>query len=38
VRELAGAPDRYVPGHDPEVLVRYPPVSDELQGIACRIA
>jgi glyoxylase-like metal-dependent hydrolase (beta-lactamase superfamily II) len=38
VLTLAGAPDRYVPGHDPEVLRRYPAVSPELEGIACRLA
>ena len=38
VAALAGAPDRYVPGHDPEVLKRHPPVSPELAGIACRLA
>jgi glyoxylase-like metal-dependent hydrolase (beta-lactamase superfamily II) len=38
VRQLAGGPGMYIPGHDPEVLKRYPPVSDELTGIACRLA
>lgn len=38
VTALAGAHDRYVPGHDPEVLKRHPPVSPELAGIACRLA
>ena len=26
-----------IPGHDPLVLERYPPVSPELEGIACRL-
>jgi glyoxylase-like metal-dependent hydrolase (beta-lactamase superfamily II) len=26
-----------VPGHDPLVLERYPPVSSDLEGIACRL-
>jgi glyoxylase-like metal-dependent hydrolase (beta-lactamase superfamily II) len=38
VQALAGGPDMYVPGHDPEVLRRYPPVAPELDGIACRLA
>ena len=37
-RQLAGGPDMYVPGHDPEVLERYPALSPELEGIACRLA
>jgi glyoxylase-like metal-dependent hydrolase (beta-lactamase superfamily II) len=37
VCELADPPDHYVPGHDPEVLRRYPPVSAALTGIACRL-
>ena len=38
VRELAAGPDMYVPGHDPQVLERYPAVSPELVGVACRLA
>ena len=38
VRQLAEPPDLFVPGHDPEVLRRYPPVSPELAGVACRLA
>jgi glyoxylase-like metal-dependent hydrolase (beta-lactamase superfamily II) len=38
VRELAGRPNAYVPGHDPDVLRRYPAASDQTAGIACRIA
>jgi glyoxylase-like metal-dependent hydrolase (beta-lactamase superfamily II) len=38
VRELAGAPDMFVPGHDPEVLKRYPAAGPGLEGIACRLA
>ena len=28
----------YIPGHDPEVLERYDPVSHDLEGIAARLA
>ena len=38
MRELAGAEQLIVPGHDPEVLKRFPPVSADLDGIACRLA
>ena len=38
IEQLAGGPDMYVPGHDPEVLERYDPVSHELEGIAARLA
>ena len=37
VRELAGASGRVIPGHDPEVLKRYPAPSAELQGIVARL-
>lgn len=36
VNQLAGAPDRVVPGHDPRVLERYPAVPG-LEGIAARL-
>ena len=35
--ELADSPDHVVPGHDPLVMERYPPVSEELTGIAVRL-
>ena len=38
VRSLADGPDMYVPGHDPEVLKRYPAAGPDLDGIACRLA
>jgi glyoxylase-like metal-dependent hydrolase (beta-lactamase superfamily II) len=38
VEQLAGGPDMYIPGHDPEVLERYDPVSHDLEGIAARLA
>jgi glyoxylase-like metal-dependent hydrolase (beta-lactamase superfamily II) len=38
VRALADSPDHIVPGHDPEVMKRYPPASPGLEGIAVRIA
>jgi glyoxylase-like metal-dependent hydrolase (beta-lactamase superfamily II) len=36
VRELAGGDDRWAPGHDPEVLRRFPAVPG-LDGIAVRL-
>ena len=38
VRALAAGPDMYVPGHDPQVLERYPAVGPDLEGVACRLA
>ena len=38
MRELADSDDLIVPGHDPQVLERFPPVCDALAGIACRLA
>jgi glyoxylase-like metal-dependent hydrolase (beta-lactamase superfamily II) len=37
LNELAESPDHIVPGHDPLVMERYPPVSDDLEGIAVRL-
>ena len=37
LRRLADAPELVVPGHDPLVLERYPPVSPDLAGIAVRL-
>jgi len=37
LRELAPTPKHIVPGHDPEVMRRYPAVSPELDGIAVRL-
>lgn len=34
LRELAHSPAHIVPGHDPLVIARYPPVSEALKGIA----
>jgi glyoxylase-like metal-dependent hydrolase (beta-lactamase superfamily II) len=34
---LADGDDHVVPGHDPLVLDRFPPASEELAGIACRL-
>ena len=36
IRELAGGDDRWVPGHDPEVLRRFP-ATPGLDGIAARL-
>lgn len=38
LRELAGRDGVIVPGHDPEVLKRFPPAAPGLEGIAARIA
>src|SRR6266513_952382 len=35
--KLASSPRHVVPGHDPLVMHRYPPVSDALRGIAVRL-
>jgi glyoxylase-like metal-dependent hydrolase (beta-lactamase superfamily II) len=37
VRSLADSPDHIVPGHDPEVMKRYPPAKPALEGVAVRI-
>jgi glyoxylase-like metal-dependent hydrolase (beta-lactamase superfamily II) len=38
MRELADSHEQIIPGHDPAVLDRYPPVRPDLAGIACRLA
>ncbi len=38
VLSLADSPEHVVPGHDPLVMQRYPPVRKGLEGIAVRIA
>jgi glyoxylase-like metal-dependent hydrolase (beta-lactamase superfamily II) len=35
--ELAPSPQHIVPGHDPEVMRRYPAASRELEGVAVRL-
>jgi glyoxylase-like metal-dependent hydrolase (beta-lactamase superfamily II) len=37
LRILADSPGHIIPGHDPEVLLRYPPAAPGLQGIAARL-
>ncbi|MDX1514215.1 MAG: N-acyl homoserine lactonase family protein [Gammaproteobacteria bacterium] len=37
VRALAGEDSRLIPGHDPEVLKRYPPPSKALEGIVAAL-
>ncbi len=37
LRDLANSPAHIVPGHDPEVLRRYPAPSASLEGIAARL-
>lgn len=34
---LADSPDHIIPGHDPLVMKRYPPVKPDLEGIAVRL-
>jgi glyoxylase-like metal-dependent hydrolase (beta-lactamase superfamily II) len=37
VRSLASSDGHVIPGHDPEVMRRFPPASPELAGIAVRL-
>lgn len=37
LERLADSPRHIVPGHDPEVMHRYPPAAPELEGIAVRL-
>jgi glyoxylase-like metal-dependent hydrolase (beta-lactamase superfamily II) len=37
LRAHAASPELIVPGHDPEVMRRYPAVSEALKGIAVRL-
>jgi glyoxylase-like metal-dependent hydrolase (beta-lactamase superfamily II) len=37
LKKLAGAPDRIVPGHDPDVLRRYPASRPGLEGWVVRL-
>lgn len=37
VRRLADSPDHVIPGHDPEVLDRYPAPRDDLKGWIARL-
>lgn len=37
LQTLAGSPRRVVPGHDPLVLERYPPLNSQTQGIVHRL-
>lgn len=37
LRRVAGSDDLIVPGHDPQVMKRYPAVSPELEGIVVRL-
>jgi glyoxylase-like metal-dependent hydrolase (beta-lactamase superfamily II) len=37
LRALADSDEHVIPGHDPLVIERYPPVSDALAGIAVRL-
>ena len=35
--KLASAPQLVIPGHDPDVMKDYPPVSKDLEGVAVRL-
>jgi hypothetical protein len=37
LRAHAPTPQHIVPGHDPEVMRRYPPPKPELEGIVVRL-
>ena len=37
LHELADSSAHIIAGHDPRVMTEYPPVSDELAGIAVRL-
>lgn len=37
LRRLADSPEHVIPGHDPQVLVRYPTPSASLQGVVARL-
>src|SRR5690606_17893034 len=37
LEKLAESPQHIVPGHDPLVMERYPPVSEALKGIAASL-
>ena len=37
LRRLASSTEAIVPGHDPLVLERYPPVAPGLEGVAVRL-
>ena len=38
MRSLADSPAHVVPGHDPQVMQRFPPARKGLEGVAVRIA
>ena len=35
--QLASSPDHVIPGHDPLVLKRYPPLNNQSQGFVHRL-
>jgi glyoxylase-like metal-dependent hydrolase (beta-lactamase superfamily II) len=37
LRELAESPAHIIPGHDPQVLARYPAPAGDLEGIVARL-
>jgi hypothetical protein len=37
IKRLADSPDHIIPGHDPDVVRRYPPAAPGLEGLAVRL-
>jgi hypothetical protein len=37
IKRLAESPDHIIPGHDPEVVKRYPAARAGLEGMAVRL-
>ncbi|VTU46348.1 N-acyl homoserine lactonase (plasmid) [Variovorax sp. SRS16] len=37
LRQLADSPEHIIPGHDPQVLVRFPPATASLRGRVARV-
>jgi glyoxylase-like metal-dependent hydrolase (beta-lactamase superfamily II) len=37
LRELADAPELIIPGHDPEVMRRYPAAGKSMKGVVVRL-
>ena len=37
LQALAQSPQHIIPGHDPQVMLRYPPASTDLEGIVVRL-
>ena len=37
IQKLAASKDHVIPGHDPEVMRRYPAATPELEGVCVRL-